>query len=511
MSAQPSLSRPRPPSLPLDHLAERGMAGAPALLLGDRTIDHAGLRSGVGRLAGWLAARQLAPGARVASWLAKGELACLLPLACARAGLVHVPINPLLKRAQAAHILRDSGAAVVIANAARLASLSGGDIAGVRAYVEADVAVAAADAQFLGPSAADPDSLAALLYTSGSSGAPKGVMLSHANLWLGAESVATFLALTPADRVLGVLPLAFDYGQNQLLSAWYAGASVAPLDYLAPADVVRAVQRHRLTTIAGVPALWHQLLDADWPEAALGTPRRLTNSGGALGAGLVRRLRARFPRADLYAMYGLTEAFRSTYLAPRLIDAHPTAVGAAVPHAEVLVCRGDGTLCAPDEPGEIVHCGPLVAQGYWRDPARSALRFRPAPPASAYGGTAVWSGDRGAYDAAGLLHWRGRDDALIKSGGYRISPEEVEAAVLASGMVEEVAALGLPDDRLGEVVHLVVRGDEARGADLAAHLSRALPNYMQPRAIHWRQDWPLTANGKRDIASLRRQLAGGQA
>ena len=211
---------PDPAPRPLDHLAMCGAADAPALVLKEITLSYKDLEERVGRLAAWLAGRA-EPGARVASWAAKGELTCLMPLAAARAGLVHVPVNPLLKRAQAAHILADSGASLLLANAARLASLEEGDLPpACEAVEEGEARRAAAKCAALGLSAADPGDLAALLYTSGSTGQPKGVMLSHANLWLGAVSVAHYLGLAPDDVVLAVLPLSFDYGQNQLLSAW---------------------------------------------------------------------------------------------------------------------------------------------------------------------------------------------------------------------------------------------------------------------------------------------------
>ena len=492
---------------PLDHLAERGRDGDAALVLRERTLSFKDLRDRVATLAGWLASRGLEPGARVASWAAKGELTCLLPLAAPRAGLVHVPVNPLLKRGQVAHILADSGASLLIGTAARLATLGPGDVpADCAAHGEGDVG--AGDP--LGPSSADVDELAAILYTSGSTGRPKGVMLSHANMWLGAESVAGYLGLSEDDRTLAVLPLAFDYGQNQLFSSWYAGAGVVPLDYLTPRDLVKAVDRHDITTLAAVPPLWIQLAELDWPAETAAKLRRLTNSGGALTPNLVRRLRVLFPQARLFAMYGLTEAFRSTYLDPALIDRHPTSMGTAIPHAEILVIGDDGNPTADGEEGELVHCGPLVAQGYWRDAARTAERFRPAPAASHYGGTAVWSGDRVRRDAGGLLTFAGRRDAMIKSAGNRISPQEIEEAALATGLVAEAVALGVPDERLGQAVHLIARaapGASDAAEELPRKLLQDLPNFMQPKVIHWRPSLPIGPNGKVDRAGLRAELA----
>lgn len=492
---------PDPVPRPLDHLALCGVANAPALILGDRIMDYTALNRRIGQLAALLATR-VAPGERVASWLPKGDLACLLPLACARAGLVHVPVNPVLKRAQVAHILADSGAALLIANPARLDTLEPEDCAAAT-LGDADILTASEQAAPMPPSDHAPDTLAALFYTSGSTGRPKGIMLSHANLWLGAVAVAHYLRLSSYDRVLAVLPLAFDYGQNQLLSAWAAGAAVVPHEYLLARDVVRAVLRHGVTTLAGVPVLWRQLLRCDWPETRL---QRLTNSGGALDEPLVRALRARFPAADLHAMYGLTEAFRSTSLDPALIDAHPTSVGRAIPFAEVLVVRADGSPAGADEEGELVHAGPLVAQGYWRDPARTAERFRPAPGWSRLGGIAVWSGDRVRADATGLIHFVGRADAMIKTAGHRVSPQEVEHAALATGLVGEAVALGLPDAELGQAIHLIAApaGD---GPALTAAMARELPGFMLPRTVHWRDTLPIGPNGKPDRTAIYRELS----
>ena len=495
---------------PLDHLAERGRDDAAALVLRTGTLSWKDLRTRVARLAGWLATKVPDKGARVATWAAKGELTCLMPLAAARAGLVHVPINPLLKRAQVAHILADSGSSLVIGTPARLATLEFADIPGGCMAVgedEAGMMVDSVNSSLDQPSAADPHDLAALLYTSGSTGRPKGVMLSHANMWLGAVSVASYLGLAVDDVTLAVLPLSFDYGQNQLLSTWYAGGSVVPLDYLTPRDVIKASERHGVTTLAAVPPLWVQLVEQDWPSEAVAAMRRLTNSGGALTVELVRTLRTLFPEARLFPMYGLTEAFRSTFLDPSLVDTHPTSMGKAIPMAEILVIGDGGDVTATDEEGELVHCGPLVAQGYWNDPERTAERFKPAPPASRYGGMAVWSGDRVRRDAEGLLYFVGRRDAMIKSAGNRISPQEIEDAAIASGLVAEAVALGVPDDKLGQAVHLVVRGS-GDNEGLKAALKRDLPNFMQPQVIRWVERMPTNPNGKIDRIALQAELTG---
>lgn len=500
-----AVTAPDPTPKPLDHLALRGAMDAPALIVGKEVLTHGELDREVGRLAATLLARGLEPGDRIATWMGKTMLACLMPLAAARAGLVHVPINPVLKRAQAAHILADSGAKLLIANRGRLGGLEEGDLG------DADAAALEEwenGAEVLPASERDPNELVALLYTSGSTGRPKGVMLSHSNLWLGAVSVANYLGLGAEDRTLCVLPLAFDYGQNQLLSTWAAGGCAIGFDYLLPNDVKKAVLRHDVTVLAGVPPLWHQLAGLDWSGGEGESLRKLTSSGGHVPEPLVRKLRGLFPAARLHLMYGLTEAFRSTSLNPALVDTHPDSVGTAIPFAEILVVRPDGSAAADDEEGELVHAGPLVAQGYWRDAVKTAERYKPAPAHSQYGGTAVWSGDRAVRGGDGLIRFRGRDDAMIKVSGNRLSPTEVEEMALASEAVSEVVAFGVKDAELGQAVALVAvaRGAQAEERLLAWFAANA-PAYMKPKRIVWRDAMPIGATGKIDRALLQGELA----
>jgi acyl-CoA synthetase (AMP-forming)/AMP-acid ligase II len=215
------VNSPDPTPRPIDHLLLDGNADAPALVTKSVTLTYSEAENAVGALAAALIDRGFAPGARVATWLPKTVEACLMPIAAARAGLVHVPVNPVLRRAQVAHILADSGASMLLTSLERAASLKKNDVPQACAIWLEKYAVAARELpDRLPPSVANVDSLVAILYTSGSTGRPKGVMLSHANLWLGAVSVAHYLGLGADDRTLAVLPLGFDYGQNQLFSTW---------------------------------------------------------------------------------------------------------------------------------------------------------------------------------------------------------------------------------------------------------------------------------------------------
>lgn len=495
-----------------DHLLDRGAADALALTDRDRRLTYAELKAEVAAVAGALRAR-VAPGDRVAVWLPKSLECVVLLFAIARAGAVAVPLNPVIRAQQVQHILSDSGAALLVTHRARGGGL--GETPCPILLLEDGWAALAAGAPAAEDGPADDapggDALAALLYTSGSTGRPKGVMVTHANLLVGARSVASYLGTAADDRVLSVLPLSFDFGLSQLTTAFHAGASAVLLDYLTPRDVVQACARHRITQLAAVPPLWAQLAALEWPAEAAAAMRTLSNSGGRLPVPTVRALRQLFPAARLHLMYGLTEAFRSTTLPPELVDSHPSSIGRAIPEAEILVVRADGALTDDGEPGELVHCGPLVTKGYWQDAERTAERFRPAPGASAYGGTAVWSGDTVVRDAEGLLTFVGRADETIKTMGTRVSPTEIEELAHQSGAVTAAVALGVADAVAGQKIRLVATAaagvPEAEAeARLTAYFRREAAPFMQPAGVVWLDAFPVSANGKLDRAAVRERF-----
>lgn len=518
--------------LDLVRSAARRTPDAESLVCGDRRLSYRELLKRCHAFGQALSSLGITPGERVAIFLDKRIETVVSMLGACAAGCVFVPVNPLLKPDQVAHALRDSGARCLVTTALRIHSLAAEGVApvaevilvdepgpgpidpttGVRVHRWPDSICSPDDAP--GPASAvtciDTD-LAALLYTSGSTGLPKGVMLSHRNLLEGAWSVAEYLRHDPSDRILAVLPLSFDAGLSQLTSAWSAGATSVMLNYLTAQDAVLACEREHITAITGVPPLWMQLAGASWPDETRNNLRYFANTGGRLPLPVLQKLRALFPRATPFLMYGLTEAFRSTFLDPAEVDRRPDSIGKAVPNARILVAREDGTPCAPNEAGELVHVGACVTLGYWNDAVRSAQRYRPSPEAKQGGmarDMAVWSGDLVRCDAEGFLYFIARNDAQIKSSGYRISPEEIEETVHASGLVVEAVALGIPDDALGEVVVLlaVLTGDSDVEA-LRNWCTQRLPRYMVPRHIISYPYIPRNLNGKFDRAALRSEVA----
>jgi acyl-CoA ligase (AMP-forming) (exosortase A-associated) len=489
-----------------------------ALAYGDTRLDYAQLAARVRSAAGALLEAGVARGDRVAVYLEKRIENVAAMFGASLAGAVFVPVNPLLKAEQVAHILADCNVRVLVTSPERLAQLAGvlpgcPDLATVfvtgaprelppRALsweaAQADVT----DAAIAARRGIDAD-MAAILYTSGSTGKPKGVVLSHRNMVAGAESVAQYLAITPEDRVLSVLPLSFDYGLSQLTTAFLKGASVVLMNHLFARDIVKMVVAEGITGLAAVPPLWIQLAALEWPRPC--TLRYLTNSGGAMPRTTVAALRAALPDAQLFLMYGLTEAFRSTYLPPSELDRRPDSMGRAIPNAEVMVVRPDGKPCAPNEPGELVHRGALVSLGYWNDPAKTAERFKPAPgrnPALPVTEMAVWSGDTVRMDEEGYLYFIGRADDMIKVSGYRVSPTEVEETVHGTGLVAEAAAFGVPHPALGQAIVLLAvarEGGKLEPAALLKECQRHLPAYMVPAHVEIAAaQFPRNPNGKID-------------
>ena len=522
-----------------DLLREQAEArgGAPAVTYRDETLDYATVYAACGALGAGLREIGLERGDRVGVLLDKRAETVVSIFGTSVAGGVFVPVNPVLKPDQVAYVLADCDVRVLVTTRQRWAQLGShvADLEELRSVVLVDGPVdldpsdpvaarvahhAYADlvARHDGTATPSPDrsgvdlDIAAILYTSGSTGRPKGVVLTHRNLLVGAESVSNYLGNGPDDVLLAALPLSFDAGLSQLTTAFASGAHVVLVNYLLPRDVVRLCAEHGVTGLTCVPPRWIQLVGESWPVEATRSLRYFANTGGRMPASTLARLRETFPTARPFLMYGLTEAFRSTYLDPDEVDRRPDSIGRAIPNAEVLVLRPDGTRCRPGEEGELVHRGPLVALGYWNDPERTAQRFRAFPsPAPSWRApeVAVWSGDTVVADAEGFLFFVGRSDDMIKTSGYRVSPTEVEEAAYATALVRDAVALGVEDAVLGQRIVLVVTAYDGADLDTKAlrrQLQTRLPSFMVPSEIRVQPELPRSPNGKFDRVLLRKEV-----
>jgi len=476
-------------------------------------------------------ALKLKPQQRVAIYLPKQIETVTSFFAICQSGGVFVPINPVLKAAQVSHILKDCNVQILITSSSRLQTLkeilvdcpdlktiifTDNEPSKIKPLFDKEVLnwqtfLTHTDKQCF-PDQIDSN-MAAILYTSGSTGNPKGVVLSHRNLITGAQSVSQYLNIQKQDKLLAVLPFSFDYGLNQLISAFFKGACCVLLDYLLPRDVIKALEKNQITGLAAVPSLWAQLANLKWPNTINQHLRFMTNSGGKMPKHILDNILNKSQNSQFYLMYGLTEAFRSTYLPPEQISSRPDSIGKAIPNAEVLVVRKDGSLCEPYEAGELVHKGSLVAMGYWNAPEKTAERFKPAPnqlPQLPLTEIAVWSGDQVKMDNEGYLYFIERQDEMLKTSGYRVSPTEIENVIHESGLVKEVAAIGIPHETLGQSIFAIISTDKKDSFDslqLIQFCKSKLANFMIPAKIIVLSDLPKNPNGKIDKNKLRSQFS----
>ncbi len=496
----------------------------------NRTITYGVILEKSVKLGRFLLRRGLAKGDRVCFYIEKRFEKIVSIFGISFAGGVFVPIRRLSKLAQAAHIINDSGSRILITTSSRLIAILDNkeEMPNLDTIIVVDqltmpddhigISLISWDEVMDSDAGSFPDirftenDLAAILYTSGSTGRPKGVVLNHLNVIAGTRKVSEYLKITPDDRLLSILTFGFDYGLNQLTTAFYNCAQIVLLDYLFPGDIIKTVDRYEITGLAAVATTWIQLLHISWENSGINRLRYITNSGGAIPEHLVYELRKRLPDTSIYLMYGLTEAFRSTYLDPALVDQYPTSIGKAIPGEEIMVLDQNDQPVKPGEKGELVHRGVLVSQGYWNDPELTRIRFRPnpmQPQEVPLREMVVYSGDQVRIDEKGLLYFIGRKDDMIKCAGNRISPTEVEEILYKYSGITNAVAFGVPHDTYGQSVFAVVStsdGGELTTSEILKYCKDQMPPYMIPTEIEIWQSLPKNDNGKLDRSAIKREV-----
>jgi amino acid adenylation domain-containing protein len=474
----------------------------PAVIDGDATTCYGELAARSLGIARTLQAVGVDPDDRVAVLLQRGADAAAAFFGVLASGAIAVTVNESLRPRQVEYILDHAGATVLLTSSELTRRLPRPLTTSAR-VVELDDVPASGSVQ---PVARVDSDVAHLIYTSGSTGLPKGVTISHGNLWAGMTAVVDYLGITREDRIASLLPFSFDYGLNQLLCCAGTGATLVVERSPIPHRIVGTLRSEAVTVLPAVPPLWLQLLTVDGlRDKRLPALRVMTNTGGRLPVDAVGRLRACQPQADLVLMYGLTEAFRSTYLAPGAVDRKPGSIGRAIPGAEILVLNERLERCRSGETGQLVHRGPTVALGYWNDPEATSKVFRShplRPPGTPDSERVVFSGDLVYQDEDGDLFFVSREDTMIKTLGYRVSPDEVTDALYGSGEVLEALVTSEPDELRGaRIVAYVVLVDGGRLDRLKAFCARELPRYMQPSRIELRSALGRTSSGKHDPAA----------
>jgi acyl-CoA ligase (AMP-forming) (exosortase A-associated) len=500
-----------------------------ALVHNGERLSYQGVARRVGGLAVGLQRAGLQRGDRIGIYLDPSVSQVVSIFAVSQAGGVFVPINPLLFPDQVAHIGNDCRMRGLITTQTKLGLLTAvvGNMPSLEFIVVLEdghpsntsiplysfedlCAIEPARSWCDAPIEKD---LVAILYTSGSTGKPKGVMLSHANVIDGASIVSTYLGITEADRILAVLPFSFDAGLNQLMTAFQQGATLVLMTFVFGREIVQLLLKERITGLAGVPTLWNLLAqpNSTLQKQPLPDLRYITNTGGAMPQPVLATLRKALSTTRIFLMYGLTEAFRSTYLPPEELDRRPTSMGKAIPNTEILVVNENGQACKPGEIGELVHRGPTVSMGYWGQPELTARVLRPHPfLASEVAGEerVCYSGDLVKMDEDGFLYFIGRRDTMIKSSGFRISPTEVEEVLFQSGSVRQAAVIGIPDEVLGQSIKAFIVPRDGLCIDTASLLAfcaQKMPRHMVPRAVEVLDELPKMNNGKINYLALRQR------
>ena len=514
------------------HLVQSSACRSPekeALAHGDLRLSYNEVARQTAGLAHGLRNASLRKGDRIGIYLPPSAPLVVSIFGISKAGGVFVPINHLLFPEQVVHIANDCGMRVLITSSSRLNSIA--TIIKDIKCLEFIILVTDADfpavhlpthvfeelSQLTPPHYwtdvnIDRD-LAAILYTSGSTGKPKGVMLSQSQIMAGSSIVSDYLEITDEDRILCVLPFSFDAGLNQIMTAFQQRGTAVLMSYVFPKQIVQILIKEHITGLAGVPTLWSQLAQPNSSLEQHKYPhlRYVTNTGGAMPQSVLAILRRALPTTKIFLMYGLTEAFRSTYLPPEELDRRPTSMGKAIPNTEILVIDEQGQPCEPGQVGELIHRGPTVSMGYWGKPELTSRVLRPNPflPAELSGTEKVcYSGDLVKMDEEGFVYFVGRRDNMIKSSGYRISPTEIEEVLFQSDSLREAAVIGIPNEALGHSIKafVVSRDGEILDSDkLLAFCKERMPGYMVPKELEIVEELPKTTNGKIDYPTLRQR------
>ena len=516
----------------VNRFLERSAACVPektAVVFDGGRYSYASLERAANRLGHLLRTNGVVRGDRVVIHLGNGVDAVASVFAVSKASAAFVPVAPQTRPERLAYLLNDcrasalittaQGAAAVLATTAPLPHLrvllvidsdAEGCVGGIRivAATRAILFEGGPSGTAIGSEAPPAQQnidldLAAVMYTSGSTGRPKGVMLTHLNVASAAASIIQYLTNTADDVILNVLPMSHGYGLYQALTAVKVGATlVIERSFAYPHAVLSALEREKATGFALVPTIVSTMTKIDLHKYDLSSLRYITSAAAALPVERIRRLRVLLPHVSLFSMYGLTECQRVSFLSPDEIDARPNSVGKGMPNEEVYIADEQGRPVGPGVVGELVVRGAHVMHGYWNLPEETARRLRPGPLPHQ---RLLFTGDLFRMDEEGYLYFVARSDDIIKTGGEKVCPREVEDVLYRLEAVEEAAVVGVPDETLGQVVKAIVAlkaGASLTAAHVRRHCTRHLEPWMVPSVVDFIAALPHTASGKIDMRAL---------
>ncbi|MHB8893968.1 MAG: class I adenylate-forming enzyme family protein [Candidatus Geothermincolia bacterium] len=498
--------------------SSRRLPGKVCLVHGGARYTYAEIDARANRLAQAFLDRGVVRGDRIGIFLNNSVEAVVSIFATLKAGAAFVPINPTVKQNKLEYLIGSCRPAVLVTLGSKLATALPACRGRVPLIVAVDPPSDTPDVTPFedlvnhGSAAPQPPrsvtidlDLAAVIYTSSSTGPAKGVMLAHLNMVSAADSITTYIGNTESDIILDTLPISFDYGLYQVLMAFRAGATVVlekPLVYIN--EALDLIKLEKVTGLPGVPTFFSMLLSMkDLPRRDFSSLRYITNTAASLPVSHIRRLRQLFPNVRLFSMYGLTECKRVSFLPPELIDERPDSVGKAIPNEEVFIVDENGNRVGPHRVGELVVRGSNVMMGYWEMPEETDACLRPGR----YPGERVlYTGDLFRTDDEGFLYFVGRKDDIIKSRGEKVSPREIESVIHGLRGVKEVAVVGVPDPVLGEAVKAFVNledGSPLTIEEILRYCAANLENVLMPKTIEIVETFSKTPTGKVDKKELR--------
>jgi len=506
----------------LEHSAQR-LADKTALIVGSQRISYQALNNTADNLARFLVNIGIQRQDRVVLLMENSAESVVAIFGILKAGAVFVCLSPSIKPVKLSYILRDSGAVAIVTHPAKqqVVQAATADAPALKhviwcgsqpqpnskwepnlAFHDWDNAAHYQKAQDL-PRIIDID-LATIIYTSGSTGEPKGVVSAHCNVVAAARSISTYLKNDKSDIILNALPLSFDYGLYQIfMAALFGGTVVLEKSFMFPYKVLEKIDHEKVTGFPIVPTMVALLLQLDLSKFQFRNLRYMSNTAAVLPVTYIQKLQSMLPHVQIYSMYGLTECKRVSYLPPEYLSTKPTSVGIPMPNEEVFIVDESERKLGPDQVGELIVRGANVMQGYWNSPEETARTFRQG---RYRGETLLYTGDLFKRDKDGFLYFVGRKDDMIKTKGERVSPKEIEDMICSIEGVNQAAAIGVPDELLGQAIKVFIVAHNSATItpeDVLNYCKNNLESFLLPKYIEFIPIMPMTTNGKIDKKALK--------
>jgi len=482
-----------------------------SLIDGNRKYTYSELKLEVDKVAQYLISLSLPKGSRVGIYSNKSSSQVIAILAILSTNYILVPITRLLKPNQVRHIIEDCSISCIITDSSKISLLKDIEFSGKiisyqnnqDSFVSFEEVFKFYDGDYT--STLYGHSNAIITYSFGSQGDPKGVVIDHRALVDGARVVSSYLDIREDDIISGILSFNLDYGLNQIFSSLYMGATLVIHRFILPSELFSHLINDKITILPLMPIHITEMFNEDphkIPKSEhFKNLKTVSSSGGNLTPIMLENIEKHFPTTKFYAMHGLTEAFRSTYLEPSQIKNRPTSIGKAIPDVELYIINKDGKACEPNEVGELIHRGACVYKGYWNDKLETAKRFKSIkildkiiePQCGLTDEIVVASGDFVYADSEGYIYFVSRADDMIKTMGYRVSPYEIEKVIDKHILdITSKVVFSVPNDEIEEEIVLIYSAKERLAKnEIILELKRYLPHYMIPEQIIYKEIMPL--------------------